>query len=47
MAGALEFERAVVLEEASRPEEAVELLSAIGETNGLVKLSEPLWDAAW
>ncbi|XP_062517483.1 26S proteasome non-ATPase regulatory subunit 11A-like [Corticium candelabrum] len=36
MAGALELERAVILEEASRPDEAAELLSAIAKskTNG-------------
>ena len=43
MAGALELERAVILEEASRPDEAAELLSAIGEFHEGFDYVRPHW----
>jgi hypothetical protein len=43
MAGVAEFERAAILEEAARPEEAIELLSAIGKLDGVEERVRSRW----
>ena len=43
MAGVAELERAAILEEAARSEEAIELLSAIGESDSVAECVRPHW----